>query len=230
MTISEKLLAFLADVKGDHDRERSWELCYGYFHHHCHEAIRADRDQAALQLGFYLASWGMYRGSGFLLQYAYTVHRAVVDCLLQPKFSQLWNQEFGAGQSDATLIPPIVKLAESIRTVYNPFAKAKDKLITDTLVTKVILGTMGCLPAMDYYFAKGYRYSGFRVSDPVNAKFIQSLLTFCQNKLSDLKSQQARIEQSNGVHYPLMKLVDMYFHQIGIEVDLPKSKKKSQSA
>ena len=31
--------------------------------------------------------------------------------------------------------------------------------------------------------------------------------------------EQAGIEESSGVHYPLMKLVDMYFWQIGYEMD-----------
>ena len=38
-------------------------------------------DEAALQLGFYLASWGMYRGSSFLLRRTYTVHEEVVERL-----------------------------------------------------------------------------------------------------------------------------------------------------
>jgi hypothetical protein len=51
----------------EHHRYRSWEHCYRYFRQRRH--LRADRDidHAALQLGFYLASWGMYRGSSFLL-------------------------------------------------------------------------------------------------------------------------------------------------------------------
>ena len=34
---------------------------------------------AALELGFYLASWGMYRPSGFLLKRTYTIHETVVE-------------------------------------------------------------------------------------------------------------------------------------------------------
>jgi hypothetical protein len=32
-----------------------------------------------------------------------------------------------------------------------------------------------------------------------------------------LREQQERIQQSGGMRYPLMKLVDMYFWQIGFE-------------
>jgi hypothetical protein len=55
-------------MTGAHHRYRSWEHCYRYFHRSIPEAIAVDHDHAALQLGFYLASWGMCRGSGFLLQ------------------------------------------------------------------------------------------------------------------------------------------------------------------
>lgn len=57
MTIHEKIRAFLSTM-GEHHRYRSWEYCYGYFHRTTPSGIAADRDQAALQLGFYLASWG----------------------------------------------------------------------------------------------------------------------------------------------------------------------------
>lgn len=223
MTISEKLLAYHG-IRGEHDRDRSWEYCYKYFHHASAAAIRADRDHAALQLGFYLASWGMYRGSGFLLRHAYTVHRGAVDCLLQPKFSTLWNQEFGASDEDANLSPVIMVACQDMRTPYRPYGKA-----TDTLVTKILLGTIGCFPALDEYFSIGYRHVGFSIPDPLNSKFIQQVLAFCRNNILEFQAEQARIEQAYGMRYPLMKLVDMYFHQIGIEVDPPKPKKKKKA-
>src|ERR1700724_165165 len=65
--IAEKIKAYHG-VRGPHDRDRSWEHCYRYFRSADASTIRKDHDQAALQLGFYLASWGMYRGSSFLLQ------------------------------------------------------------------------------------------------------------------------------------------------------------------
>lgn len=77
--IHEKIEAFASDMAEEHHRYRSWELCYNYFHQNTIDAVALDRDRAALELGFYLASWGMYRGSSFLLQHAYTVHRGAID-------------------------------------------------------------------------------------------------------------------------------------------------------
>src|SRR5207244_2639978 len=88
--------------------------------------------------------------------YAYTVHLGVVDCLLDSKFSKLWSEEFGASDSDAALVPLILDACKNVRGVYHPFAKALNKGVTNTLLTKVILGTMGCFPALDDYFKAGY--------------------------------------------------------------------------
>jgi hypothetical protein len=35
-----------------------------------------------------------------------------------------------------------------------------------------------------------------------------------------LRGEQARIEAAGGVNYPFMKLVDMYFWQVGYEASL----------
>ncbi len=109
MTIEREICAYLG-VAGEHHRYRSWEHCYGYFQRTTPGGLAADRDQAALQLGFYLASWGMYRGSSFLLQHAYTVHRGVVDALAEKRFHDLWACDFGARADDAKLLPVVWEL------------------------------------------------------------------------------------------------------------------------
>jgi hypothetical protein len=38
--------------------------------------------------------------------------------------------------------------------------------------------------------------------------------------LAEFRQEQAKIERMRGMHYPLMKLVDMYFFQIGFEQTL----------
>lgn len=221
MNISEKIKAYHG-VRGAHDRDRSWEHCYGYFHDVAAAALKKDHDQAALQLGFYLASWGMYRGSSFLLQYAYTVHIEVVDCLLEPRFSELWGPDFGASDKDLALVSLVLDVCYQVRNAYEPFAKALNKGVSDTLLTKVVLGTIGCFPAWDTYFHNGYKHCGFSPPSRLTSGFIEGVVTFCLNHLPEFQTEQARIEQTYGVRYPLMKLVDMYFHQIGLELEASK--------
>ena len=83
-------------------------------------------------------------------------------------------------------------------------------------MTKVILGTFGCLPACDTYFIAGFRGAGLGYSY-LNAKFIKKLLAFSREHLAEFRAEQATIRDHSGADYPLMKLVDMYFWQLGYE-------------
>src|SRR5208283_1742438 len=141
--IHEEIQAYHGGMTGAHHRYRSWENCFRYFHRSTPDAVAANRDHAALQLGFYLASWGMYRGSSFLLQHSYTIHLGVIDQLVTPQFSVLWKQEFGAGDNDLKLVPIILKAITAIREAYRPFAPlAESRQASDTLVTKILLARL----------------------------------------------------------------------------------------
>ncbi len=131
MTISQKIRDYHGDLAGDeHHRYRSWEHCYRYFQRNPPTELANQRDHAALQLGFYLASWGMYRGSTFLLQYAYTAHLGVIDCLAAPRFGPLWQTEFGADEHDIVLLPTVIAAVGAVREAYAPFGDPTDTLVS----------------------------------------------------------------------------------------------------
>jgi len=132
--LHQKVTAFYGRAAADpHHRYRSWEHCYRFFRSRTREGVVTEKDAAALQLGFHLASWGMYRGSSFLLQHAYTVHAGVVERLASPEFSPLWEKEVGSEVSDLRLVRLMLAAAASVKEAYAPFGAA-----TDTLATKVI--------------------------------------------------------------------------------------------
>lgn len=211
--LAEKIASFYAKVESDpHHRYRSWEHCYVFFRSRTPDAIAAEKDTAALHLAFYLASWGMYRGSAFLLQRAYTVHGDVIDALLSPQFSELWATEVGSKPADKDLVNTILRLVDVVKAAYQPFGPA-----SDILATKVILGTVACLPAVDRFFIAGFRKSGRQYSSPLNRRFVERIIRFCSDCAGKLQVEQSRIEVEGGVHYPLMKLVDMYFWQLGYD-------------
>jgi len=219
VSIHRAINAYYGSGGGEHHRYRSWEHCYSYFRQARPEGLIADPDHAALQLAFYLASWGMYRGSSFLLQCAYTVHRSVIELIAERRFDELWDADFGANEADGRFIPRICELTSAIKQAYRPFAPTTASTQpTDTLVTKVILGTFGCLPACDRYFIKGFTSVGFKYSC-LDDDYVQRVLSFSREHLSEFREEQATIEQSGGIRYPLMKLVDMCFWQIGFEKD-----------
>jgi hypothetical protein len=218
-SLHAKIRAYHGAMAGEHHRYRSWEHCFGYFQSTTPQKLKQDPRPAALHLGFYLASWGMYRGSGFLLQHAYTIHLDVVRLLASSTFDPLWKTEFGADQDDSGLAPAVLTAASAVRNSYHPFASSAEAGdATDTLVTKILLGTLGCLPACDRFFIDGFKAAGLSYSR-LNSNFINRLLEFTHANLTALRTEQSRIESHTGVRYPLMKLVDMYFWQLGYERD-----------
>jgi hypothetical protein len=151
-SITSKILCFYQHLRLDNNhRYKSWEHCYKYF-----SQVEADKDIACLHLSFYLASWGMYRGSSFLLWKNYLVHREVVKHLLP--LQHLRCIDF-CNECDGK-IDEIFELAAWIKNWYLhniSHVNGKPKMIhvTDTLVTKILLGTLGCTPAYDTYFIDG---------------------------------------------------------------------------
>lgn len=220
MSITTKINAFQKRGQSDqHHRYYSWVYCYRYFQSSWNDGGFTSKDEAALQLGFYLASWGMYRGSGFLLKKAYTIHIDTVQLLLEKRWRPLWCTEFGVRFNDQELIDLALKLFKSIHQCY----RSNDSSIptnqpSDTLITKILLGTVGCLPACDRCFVAAFKHEKNPFSS-VNEKFIYRLIEFCGENVRELNAIQRSIEQKDGFRFPIMKLVDMYFYQVGRDLD-----------
>lgn len=227
MKIKPTIRSFYLHLIDDpHHRYRSWDHCYNYFRQLPHVNIDCERDHAALQLGFYLASWGMYRGSSFLLQHTYTIHRGVIDILAEYRFRPLWEYEYGTGQHDTMLRLLIMDVVNAIKANYKPFvSKGGSQQPTDTLVTKIILGTLGCLPACDRFFIDGFKKTNLSFSS-LNQQFMERISDFCASNIDELFDVQKEIQDVTGFHYPMMKLVDMYFWQIGYDLDVQKVKQR----
>jgi hypothetical protein len=122
--------------------------------------------------------------------------------------------------------------------IYHPFAKELKKNVTNTLLTKVILGTMGSFPALDEYFKAGYeerfksKVPAKKVPAKLDATFIEGILQFCRENVEEFQREQAWIESKYRMRCPLMKLVDAYFHQfhqIGLEIAKEAEKKEKEA-
>lgn len=214
----------------EHHRYRSWEHCYRYFQTLPGDADEEALDLAALHLGAYLASWGMYRGSGFLLQNAYTAHRPVVDCVRSDEFRVLRKAELGAGSHDPAVIDALVTLSWRIRAAYRPAVGLRpgSRPASDTLVSKVILGTTGAMPAMDRFVREGIRAERLK-SGRIGPGLLLRLASFAGPHLDQFRIEQDRIERERGLRYPLMKVVDMYLWQRGYEIDEARRRRRANA-
>ena len=97
--------------KDENHRYKSWEHCYSFFKS---DVVDDDIDKACLHLAFYLASWGMYRGSSFLLWKDYKIHMKVVERILQNK--ELQYLDFTSANEEE--LKKIIELSNWIKNWY----------------------------------------------------------------------------------------------------------------
>ncbi|RJQ48226.1 MAG: hypothetical protein C4528_03440 [Gammaproteobacteria bacterium] len=163
----------------------------------------------------------MYRGSSFLLWKDYRIHIPVVQELLSKKYSPLWRLSFNSLHNDSPEITLLFDLANYLKDIYKRSAGKinggpKEASPTDTLITKILLGTMGCTPAYDRYFIDGVRYLKKPFTSFSKHSYGMLLDFYRQNSKEILDAQ--RVIAKTGITYPIMKLVDMYFWNIGSQL------------
>ena len=94
---------------------------------------------------------------------------------------------------------------------------------TDTLLSKILLGTLGCVPAYDRYFRDAVR--GNKVASGSFSK--NSILFLCDYYMTN-ESQLEKVRsgmklESNDAEYPQMKLLDMAFWEMGKNLEKKES-------
>lgn len=147
---SEKYLKIFLDDRNIGDRYASFDFCFNYFQNfkNKQDIISSENiEKSCLHLWFYLASRGMYRWSSFLLEKSIEIYKDLLQVIV--------NMDSKIRTMDIDNYPWNEKL---IIECYN---KIKEKLINDNqrhivLITKVMLGVFGCIPAYDQYFAKWF--------------------------------------------------------------------------
>ena len=204
-------------------RFKSWEHNFSIF---CEEREKTnpDIDKLTIHLAFYLASWGMYRGSSFLLQKDYKIHEEAVKEIIKEDYDDLVAIKFNELKGEN--LKKLERLNSFLRQHYRKIAeKEEDEKISDILITKILLGTLGCVPAYDNYFKKGFKkfntLGSFSNNEgKLNERSILRLTEFYEKYEKELeeKRKEFKIKINNkNVEYPQMKVLDMGFWQIGLE-------------
>lgn len=212
---------FYEDARRDKNgRSRSWEHCYRVFRD-ARTDPSPDCDYLSLHLAFYLASWGMYRGSSFLLQKDYKVLSPIVEEILKPEYDCLFGLAC-VGLRDPEVQGSLEKLCADIAEHFGPIrdevaGREVPTPVSPVLITKILMGTLGCVPAYDRFFVDGIK------------KYKVTTQEYSQNSLLKLvgfyEEHNDRLEEARrgmrvgDLIYPQMKLLDMGFWQIGFEED-----------
>ncbi len=164
MDIEANLLEYVNGkngVGGIHPTERyaSFDYCFNYFQGFRETgrvldlAAPANMQSSCLQLGYYLASWGMLRGAAPLLQKSAKAYEPVIETIARTP-QQLW--QFDCDSYTIPNIRTILRLKEVIGLSLHSVGDA-----SDTLVSKIMLGVFGNVPAFDRYVRAGLGVSSF---------------------------------------------------------------------
>jgi hypothetical protein len=225
---SETVNIFLNDIKEDFNgRYKSFNHCFLTFRklfEICKKQDVSDSmlDYSALHLAFYLASWGMYRGSSMLLQKDYLIHVEAIKILLKSDYRCLYS--LSPNEYTDITYNEFDRVVSELSAYYSGIKgkfhnKEKHIGATDTLISKILIATLGCTSAFDRYVKAGMilckiPYSG------LNSKTIKTLKKVCADNQDTLDSLMNKIKQDNDFgFYPIMKLLDSYFFELGLRAD-----------
>lgn len=212
-----------AIVRDKFHRYRSWDNCFKSF------SEKQSTENHSLQLAFYLASWGMYRGSSGLLQKNHLIHEGTVEIIYKSKYEPLkCNNLLDVSSRHIPLIMELKKeLADHYKQI--PFVRGINESTisdTDTLLSKILLGTLACVPAYDRYFIVGLKAQLMDFTK-FDESSLMELFNFIDFNKREIKNCQEKMQQTIDLHYPEMKILDMYFWQIGYDIEMEKKRRSN---
>ena len=142
--------------------------------------------------------------------------RQKYDCLFGLECADLKRKEIQECLSDIELF--MKEYYDNIRRQVKD-AEVKNKLST-TLITKILMGAFGCVPAYDRYFINGIKDQKVTTGN-YNIKSLLGLVDFYESNRDRLEKTREELK-AYDLPYPQMKLLDMGFWQIGFDKDMNK--------
>lgn len=207
MDIEGNLAAFTRDRRPD-ARYASFDYCYNYFQSFREQGRAADlaalenMQVSCLQLGFYLASWGMFRGSSTLLRKSARHYEPLIEVIAAAP-AEAWDVDADSYTADTW--PVVRQLDQQIREAFG-----HRKGVTSTLATKVMLGVFGNVPAFDTYFRAGFRAATFgpKAFDRLGRFYAEYADTIERHRIPtlDFHTGEPTLRQ-----YSCAKIIDMIF-------------------
>lgn len=241
--IESAVKLFIGLSRGFETRSKTWDdchKCFGDIHGRLKKSgysrtlSKDEKEIARLYLMNYLASWGMYRGSSFVLQYDGTIYDDVIKAIFDKNYDSLWdvsyNDLYSNLQGLKNLIAKLINKINKILRVQRDFTYFKkidwtgnktSGKVSKTLITKILLGTICCMPALDTKFNAIVGHT----DKPLDKTYLQFLFEMILKKgnsddfdLKNNKNDYVFKELSKTYpKIPLMKIVDMAFFTIGDE-------------
>ena len=207
MNISENVREYLSN-RHPEDRYTSFDYCYNYFMQFSEQdniqAIAYEEyiQNSCLQLGFYLASWGMLRGSSFLLQKSLKHFESLIVAISDMD-RKYWDIDV-----DKYTHENIELLLELYHKIMNYLGHEKE-YASATLITKIMLGVFGNIPALDDNFCRGMGFSKY-----LSKSLLLKIAQYYQDHRQEISEQEIKTldfhtGRETGRYYTKAKIIDM---------------------
>lgn len=183
---------------------QAWDRCYSAFQR-ARDNGNYENKKLCFSLTDYLEAWGMYSRKALLTSNrAYTIHTDAVNLILAESYSDL--QGLSIDKWD--------EKKESVEILYKEIKETYERAISkssETLVTKVMLGALACVPAFDVNINSVLRETYPRKKFSTIEK-VSALINLCK-KESVFDCGIAKRLKAMG--QPDMKILDFYLFFYG---------------
>jgi len=168
-------------------------------------------EKSCFELAFYLASWGMFRGSSFLLQKSAKYFVGTIE-YINTLDKNIWKIDIDNYNEEN-----IEKIFEIYRNLCILVMNFKSRDVT--LITKMMLGIFGIVPAFDDNFCKSFKRisngdCGFTRFNKESLDIIKEFYEDNKSIIDKLSNETFTYDFISGnktnINYPKVKIVDMY--------------------
>lgn len=211
--VEKNIKAFYKLRQAEH-RYASFDFCYNYFQSFEDKgqlSRKGNIQMSCLQLGFYLASWGMFRMSGYLgSSKSIKFFEETIFLISRSDNDIIWNID--VNNYDNENMENLIEWYYKLENVLSHQEMGRKSLPTKTLVTKVMLGIFGCVPALDSNFINGMNIYG-----KFNKNILRRIFEFYSNNETVINKYSSKIKtldfypgKNSTLRYPKAKIIDMY--------------------
>ena len=179
----------------------------------------------ALNLAFYLASFGMYRGKAKLLGYDYKILIPIVRHLLKNR-----PKNYSYKSLDLLLISDsILNMFECINLLKVVICNnISGQIHLRTLSTKILLGTYGNTVAFDGFLVSTINKYGESIKYDSKESFFRAY-QFIEKHYQCFERQIINFKRAGFIGYPPLRIVDLILWKIGEGIAIDDKKAKMHS-
>ncbi len=179
VNLNNKWTEFIVKLQNN-SRFEAWDICNGEFGKVIKGKKAPNKDNLALHLYAFLASYGMVCRGGLLLQHNYRYLIPVVEVLIDKKYAPLYNIDiFSSSFKSSAYINLVLKLKKDLMTALG------FNNVTTTLISKIMLGALGCVVGYDSHVENTLR-SSCNCTAGLSAKGLSDLLALANLYKSDI--------------------------------------------